>query len=182
MNIEGTCNNPECVAFGEGVICKIGFGNFDVFKDNALCPSCHFPIIILDVGFYECDWMLRGVKKSGNHFQVVYKDWKQVISFLKLIHISNNIVYVVIKKEPRVFFRCHPSKSNLPGRWVRFLLKTTNKDDSMICMICNSQIYTDDYTTSICNHIFHHSCYKAWCCISKACPTCSKSLKEIHTI
>ena len=74
LNLEGTCKNSSCVAFGKKVISKQNFCSFDICERACECPMCHKLFQPSTCAFTKCDWMYEGVKSDGSE---VKGPWKQ---------------------------------------------------------------------------------------------------------
>ncbi|KAH9544318.1 hypothetical protein CY35_13G112800 [Sphagnum magellanicum] len=65
LNVEGTCSNGECDAFGQMVICSMGLTVFNV-AEECQCPICHEIFTRITCAFWKCTWMSEGRTRAGN--------------------------------------------------------------------------------------------------------------------
>lgn len=65
LNLEGLCPNADCVAFGQLVICRTGFGVTNVCRAECKCPICYTVFAPKTCGFSNCDWLCDGIKTNG---------------------------------------------------------------------------------------------------------------------
>ena len=83
LNIEGTCNNDNCVAYNHKVDCQIGLGDFNVLEklDEIKCPMCHDIIDLNTCSFCECQYQIEGkLTKTGKakDIETIRTEWKKV--------------------------------------------------------------------------------------------------------
>jgi hypothetical protein len=80
LNVKGKCQNSNCRAYGESVVCQIGFGIFDLVGDcdQVRCPMCNKEIDPITCIFAECQYKIEGKKKANGETQSVNKPWKSV--------------------------------------------------------------------------------------------------------
>jgi len=64
---EGTCNNPKCPAYQQGVIINLGHCKSIFQKDKweCRCPACDIIVPIHQVAFFNCKWKFEGYKDHG---------------------------------------------------------------------------------------------------------------------
>ena len=48
------------------------------------------------------------------------------------------------------------------------------------CSICLKAMYENDFTKTLCKHIFHKHCINTWLEKKNSCPLCRFRLKNIH--
>lgn len=84
LNIEGICCTPSCRIFGQTAVYALGQEVFDMCIDAALCPCCKAEMHITNAGFHDCAWRIQGVKKHGEHEQIVKTIARQVNAFILL--------------------------------------------------------------------------------------------------
>ena len=66
LKIEGVCKNSSCKAYKKQVICKNGYGAFDLILDKGgcKCPICKILIDPITCGFTNCYYNWTGRKKN----------------------------------------------------------------------------------------------------------------------
>ena len=76
LNLTGKCENTNCEAYGKEVDCQIGLGTFDLVGDcyQGKCPMCEKEITLSTCTFCECQYKLKGKKKT--------KDVKKIINLI----------------------------------------------------------------------------------------------------
>ena len=67
LNLRGTCNTSQCVAYGKRIWIKKGFGEFDInsVRYNNKCPECGCKVkgdTVTNFGFRKAAIQLEGVK------------------------------------------------------------------------------------------------------------------------
>ena len=65
INIYGICKNKKCIAFNEEVIVPLhNKKRFDLIEEkyDLECPECSNIIMPKTVGFYLCNYKIKGVK------------------------------------------------------------------------------------------------------------------------
>ena len=78
VNIFGTCENKNCVAFDKEVICPVGFGILDLIKDQdkIICPMCKKIFKGITSGFTGCNFLICGIKIKENKNNQISKENK----------------------------------------------------------------------------------------------------------
>ena len=70
INIYGICKSEKCIAHNQEVICPLeGIKRFDLIgeRENLKCPSCRGLIEPKTVGFYLCNYKIKGKNfENGN--------------------------------------------------------------------------------------------------------------------
>jgi hypothetical protein len=64
LNVEGLCQNTECVAYAKMVICNKGFSVFNFALMEGTCPMCKHSFDALTCAFTSCVWMYEGRAKT----------------------------------------------------------------------------------------------------------------------
>jgi hypothetical protein len=74
LNLFGNCNNKKCQAHNKEVIYIVGINKkFDVCKDikKIICPVCSKNILPKTMGFWKCEYQIKGEKyKDGSYEDV----------------------------------------------------------------------------------------------------------------
>ena len=74
LNLFGKCIYEYCEAFNKEVIFKVGINvKFDLNKQKKeiVCPICHKNFIPLTLGFWKCEYQIKGEKlKNGEYREV----------------------------------------------------------------------------------------------------------------
>ena len=74
MNLFGKCIYEYCEAFNREVIFPVGINvKFDLNKQKKeiICPICHKNFIPLTLGFWKCEYQIKGEKlKNGEYCKV----------------------------------------------------------------------------------------------------------------
>lgn len=62
LNIEGECNNSNCIAYNHKVDCKIGLGDFNLLENicKIKCPMCSVIIEPGTCSFNKCQYQIEG--------------------------------------------------------------------------------------------------------------------------
>ena len=70
INLIGICKGPKCKAYNKVVICplekKTSF-NLIEDKDDLVCPKCKCLIIPKTIGFYSCEYKIKGKKYENDN-------------------------------------------------------------------------------------------------------------------
>ena len=76
INIFGICKGKKCEAYNEEVICPLKKKYFDLLKerDDLECPKCGSLIIPKTIGFFSCEYRIKGKKYENN--KIVPFDFK----------------------------------------------------------------------------------------------------------
>ena len=75
INIYGICKFKKCIAYEKEVICPLkNIKRFDLIKekDDLLCPKCEAIISPKTIGFYRCEYRIKGTK----YFNKEVKDFQ----------------------------------------------------------------------------------------------------------
>jgi hypothetical protein len=72
INLIGICKGPKCKAYNKVVICPLEKKkNFDLIeeKDYMVCPKCKCLIIPKTIGFYSCEYKIKGKKYENDNIK-----------------------------------------------------------------------------------------------------------------
>jgi len=63
----GICTNDRCVILNNEYVSSQGMGIFDAeyLNNNCICPKCNLQSNHKEVGFYECDFYVKGVTSAS---------------------------------------------------------------------------------------------------------------------
>ena len=63
LNIEGKCNNSNCIAYNHKVDCNIGLGDFNLLENicKIKCPMCSVIIEPGTCSFNKCQYQIEGI-------------------------------------------------------------------------------------------------------------------------
>jgi hypothetical protein len=70
INLIGICKGPKCKAYNQVVICPLEKKrNFNLIeeKDDLVCPKCKCLIIPKTIGFYSCEYKVKGKKYENDN-------------------------------------------------------------------------------------------------------------------
>ena len=157
LNIEGVCKNSSCKAYKKQVICKIGYGAFDLISDKGgcKCPICKVLIDPITCGFTNCYYNWTGRKKNDSTNKVELCKGR------------------IWKKVGNVYEYYNPLKSETV-KWCQLKIHATRGLNEK-CAVCNSYVGHDsiDFSTKPCGHRYHNSCFeKIKDILKRECPAC----------
>ncbi|CAM6051315.1 unnamed protein product [Sphagnum compactum] len=148
LNVEGTCSNGECDAFGQMVICPMGFTVFNV-AEECQCPICHEIFTPITCAFWKCTWMFEGRKRAGNTGMMSpwfdagtkYERFDEGEGHRNMTDWTN---LIITAKEPLMIR-------------TSVLHKRKSRANEAGCAICFEQLMSDDAGISMpnCEYMFH---------------------------
>ena len=74
LNLFGKCINKKCKAFDKEVIYPVGINKkFDFYSDkkNIICPICSKNFLPLTMGFWKCEYQIKGEKLKGGDYEEI---------------------------------------------------------------------------------------------------------------
>ena len=74
LNLFGKCINKKCEAYNKEVIYIVGINvkfDFDEEKKSIVCPICKKNFIPLTVGFWKCEYQIKGEKLDDGEYKNV---------------------------------------------------------------------------------------------------------------
>ena len=80
LNLFGKCIYEYCEAFNKEVIFKVGINvKFDLNKKKKeiVCPICHKNFIPLTLGFWKCEYQIKGEKLKNGEYRKVNINGKE---------------------------------------------------------------------------------------------------------
>ena len=80
LNLFGNCIYEYCEAFNNEVIFKVGINvKFDLNKQKKeiVCPICHKNFIPLTLGFWKCEYQIKGEKLKNGEYRKVNINGKE---------------------------------------------------------------------------------------------------------
>ncbi|KAL7685677.1 putative Ubiquitin domain, Zinc finger, RING-type, Zinc finger, RING/FYVE/PHD-type [Plasmopara halstedii] len=174
LNIEGKCNNEDCVAYRRMIIYPKRYEAFNLMRDDDIrCPMCQEKVKPRTCGFYDCYWKFDGVQ-SDDGFSLISK-WKD--AFGRKYHRFNtdkkygsveweSLLIVAKPREESVNVVLSPSD------------KLVIKNQCTICWCQFGSMFKKIVTTVGCGHSFHDACidkWVGWCeksGVLTSCPCC----------
>ncbi|CAM6029761.1 unnamed protein product [Sphagnum balticum] len=169
LNVEGTCSNGECDAFGQMVICPMGFTVFNV-AEECQCPICHEVFTPITCAFWKCTWMFEGRKRAGNIDMMSpwfdagtkYVRFDEGEGHRNMTDWTN---LIITAKEPRMIR-------------TSVLHKRKSRANEAGCAICFEELMADDAGISMpnCEYMFHSECVRPWLLKDTCCSTCRNPL------
>jgi hypothetical protein len=191
LNLEGKCENKACEAFGQRVICMMGFTAVNLSTDMAPCPICKERVQVKTCSFTSCSWMFEGRKVSPKKRM----SFNRIAGFVTGCFapktqekpVSRDIVSPWYKASNKYeFFR---QKDNMV-QWENLIVVAKklptlarNHEQAVVsvdekCSICFHDFSGNLKThTTPCKHTFHAECLESWLgCSATGCPICREEV------
>lgn len=146
LNAHGICENAQCDAYNEEVICMKGYRTFSI-DEYSHCPECESVVNVITCGFYNCAWKFVGMKKDGT---IVNNKWTKTESDYKYFDNSK-----VVEWDYLIFSVSRPNVSLY----------------NEMCPICLDHICGG--INLDCMHSYHKECINEWFGKGRImCPLC----------
>ena len=184
LNVEGLCQNTECVAYAKMVICNKGFSVFNFALMEGTCPMCKHSFDALTCAFTSCVWMYEGRAKTIAPVRVcdLRSTWIEAGNRYELFHLQEGDDDMVMQWESLIVTAKKLATTRKLSRLSR---------PSAECSICYEGFRMTNPSNSPsthaaqfhaaaavdCMHPFHLECVTLWKSHGgTSCPTCQGSI------